>query len=556
VASLPSLRLLTVVFALSLVPAAAFAQNFTTVYDAHLAGPAVVPPTGSTAFGYVTAGVNSAETTVYFGIYFTGLSGPNSSVHVHAPADSGSTGPIVFDFPISGQTTASSTSLTAVSPTQLAHLKNGLWYVDVHSAAFPNGEIRGNFRPSSPFVGWMDGVQPLTPSGVAATGVARIGVDALSTPMEMFLMVSYSTLSGTPMGIHIHGPALPGATGPILRSIGGNPGVNANFYSFGSITPSELAELRAGLWYFDVHSAAHPDGELRGQLKIADKTTEFDGDGRAEVGVFRPASGTWYLQNPATGAFSGLQFGLSNDDLTPADFDGDGRTDRAVWRSGTFYVWQSSTNSLRVQPFGAPTDDPRIVGDFDGDGKADFAVWREAGTVGGASFLYVLQSTNGQLLTIQWGTQDDVALVGDHDGDRRRDAVVYRPASGTYYVNRSTGGFQGQQWGVWETDFVTPGDYDADGQTDFAVFRFDGPGAGTWYILRSSNGTLQATPFGLGSDYPVPGDYDGDGKNDAAVVRFVDGTLVWYVNRSSNGTLLAMPFGFTSDGPVQTYLIR
>jgi YVTN family beta-propeller protein len=59
---------------------------------------------------------------------------------------------------------------------------------------------------------------------------------------------------------------------------------------------------------------------------------DFDGDGRADVSVFRPSDGMWYLLNSSTG-FTASQFGVSTDKLAPADFDGDGKTDIAVYRA-------------------------------------------------------------------------------------------------------------------------------------------------------------------------------------------------------------------------------
>lgn len=81
---------------------------------------------------------------------------------------------------------------------------------------------------------------------------------------------------------------------------------------------------------------------------------DFDGDGRADVSVFRPSSGVWHLLRSQLG-YVGMAFGQNGDLLTPADFDGDGITDVAVFRpsNGTWYRLNSrreySTSSSLVQ---------------------------------------------------------------------------------------------------------------------------------------------------------------------------------------------------------------
>ncbi len=92
---------------------------------------------------------------------------------------------------------------------------------------------------------------------------------------------------------------------------------------------------------------------------------DFDGDGRADISVFRPSDRTWYL-NQSTNGLSATQFGLSTDKITPADYDGDGKTDVAVFREGVWYLQRRSLGFAAVA-FGAATDIPTPA-DFDADG--------------------------------------------------------------------------------------------------------------------------------------------------------------------------------------------
>jgi CSLREA domain-containing protein len=104
---------------------------------------------------------------------------------------------------------------------------------------------------------------------------------------------------------------------------------------------------------------------------------DFDGDGRTDFAVFRPSTGTWFLNRSTAGAFA-VQFGSGSDRLAPADYDGDGKTDIAVWREASFahfYILNSSNNTVRGEQFGTTGDIP-VPGDWDGDGRADPAVYR------------------------------------------------------------------------------------------------------------------------------------------------------------------------------------
>jgi hypothetical protein len=272
---------------------------------------------------------------------------------------------------------------------------------------------------------------------------------------------------------------------------------------------------------------------------------DYDGDGKADISVFRPSEGNWYIQNSGDGSVIGPHFGQTSDLTAPGDFDGDGKADISVYRpsEGNWYRLNSSDGSFFGTHFGAFEDKP-AVGDFDGDGKADISVFRPS-----EGNWYRLNSGDGSFFGTHFGATEDKPAVGDFDGDGKADISLFRPSEGNWYrLNSTDGSFFGTHFGITE-DRPTPADYDGDGKTDISVFR---PSAGDWYRLNSDGGSFFGTHFGAMNDKPVSADFDGDGKADIAVFRPSEGN--WYILNSTAG-FLSQHFGATEDTPTPNSFI-
>jgi hypothetical protein len=263
---------------------------------------------------------------------------------------------------------------------------------------------------------------------------------------------------------------------------------------------------------------------------------DFDGDGKADLSVFRASDGAWHILRSGS-SYTGISFGSPTDVIAPADYDGDGRTDLAVFRpsTGVWYL-QRSTTGFKGVGFGTSGDMP-LPGDFDGDGLADISLFRPSD--GG---WYRINSGNGQFSSLAFGQNGDVPVQGDFDGDGKADPAVFRPSTSSWYMQRSAAGFTGVAFGAAGDKPVT-GDFDGDGLTDIGVFR---PSTGAWYLLGSNMGVASYS-FGATNDIPVPADYDGDGRTDIGVFRPSTGS--WYLLRSTSG-FLGQSFGNGTDKPV------
>jgi subtilisin-like proprotein convertase family protein/Tol biopolymer transport system component len=325
----------------------------------------------------------------------------------------------------------------------------------------------------------------------------------------------------------------------------------------GSNYPKISADGRFVAFYSDATNLSPGDTNGTDDIFVTDmkipypqQAFDFDGDARADLGVYRTPSALWLIRRSTDAGLTQVPWGSPPliDSPVAGDFDGDGKADIAVYRgaTGEWFIRRSSDAGLIAIAWGSPplVDFP-VPADYDGDGMTDLAVYRLT-----TGEFFIRRSSDGGLVQSPWGMAGlDVPVPADYDGDGKADLAVYRTSNGLWLIRRSSDGGTTQIfWGAPVLgDAPLAADYDGDGKADLAVYRRSN---GLWLIRRSTDGGLAQVFWGAPvlADVPVPADYDGDGKTDLAVFRASNG--LWLIRRSSDGGLTQIFWGAPVLGDV------
>ena len=101
-----------------------------------------------------------------------------------------------------------------------------------------------------------------TPNDSKGTGTAEVTYDTASKALTW--TVTFDGLTGPATAAHFHGPAEPGQNAGVAVLIGNNPTSPAK--GTATLTDAQAADLAAGRWYVNIHTAANRGGEIRGQV--------------------------------------------------------------------------------------------------------------------------------------------------------------------------------------------------------------------------------------------------------------------------------------------------
>jgi len=128
-------------------------------------------------------------------------------------------------------------------------------------------------RPTQTFQAFLDGLASVPPNASPATGVRSVVLNDAQTRITVDL--SWSGLTAPATAAHIHGPAAPGTNAPVLSPFTGVPAATSGAIpeQVFSITPTQVAQLEAGQYYFNIHTSNFPGGEIRGQIVLPEPAT-------------------------------------------------------------------------------------------------------------------------------------------------------------------------------------------------------------------------------------------------------------------------------------------
>ena len=239
-----------------------FAADAKIPLVATLSGSAERPtPVASDATGSFVGTVDRATRVLSYTVTYSGLT-PVAG-HLHRTTLANGNGPV--EIPFSSLRSPIIGTATLATATRVDSLINGFYYANLHTTANPGGEIRGNIRVNGPIrlrAAMSGAAERPTPVVSSATG-AFVGV---VDPMTRVLSytVTYSGL--TPVAGHLHRINAANGNGPVeipFPSVASSPIIGTATLT----TATRVDSLLNGFYYSNLHTAAFPGGEIRGDIK-------------------------------------------------------------------------------------------------------------------------------------------------------------------------------------------------------------------------------------------------------------------------------------------------
>jgi hypothetical protein len=233
--------------------------NLALPFTAVLAGTNEVPSVVSGGTGLGVFSLEGSNLTYY--ITFSGLSGNATGGHIHGNATPTNTAGVLIPFTVPSAPSGVVSGTATLSADNVAALVNGMLYVNFHTSANINGEIRGQIVPLriGMNLNGANEVPPIVTSASANGYLTLIG-------NTVFYDINYFNLSGGGTAAHFHGPASTTNSTGVLVPINAPSGSNGNISGSVNLTPVQLYFLLSGQLYMNMHSGLVSSGEIRNQV--------------------------------------------------------------------------------------------------------------------------------------------------------------------------------------------------------------------------------------------------------------------------------------------------
>jgi hypothetical protein len=119
------------------------------------------------------------------------------------------------------------------------------------------------FAATQQYAADLSATKEVPPNDSKGTGAVSATYDTATK--KLTYTITYANLTGPATAAHFHGPADANANaGPVVPIPA--TGLASPIKGEATLTDAQAADLEAGKWYFNVHTAAHGPGEIRGQL--------------------------------------------------------------------------------------------------------------------------------------------------------------------------------------------------------------------------------------------------------------------------------------------------
>lgn len=200
--------------------------------------------------------IDRNSNTITYHISFSGLLSPETAAHFHGNVGPGVAAPVKIALPLGNPKVGTAVYAEADE----AAILSGLWYVNIHTAGNPAGEIRGQINN---FAATLNSFQE-GPAAVvtAGQGWGTFRINTCANTLDYHIVIEPGSLSSAENAAHIHGFASHTVNAPVLHPLPlGSPKIGTWNYN-----ESDEQAILNGMTYVNVHTANFGAGEIRGQI--------------------------------------------------------------------------------------------------------------------------------------------------------------------------------------------------------------------------------------------------------------------------------------------------